>query len=162
MDVHVSISMSPSISNPCDQNAIYDNTIGSYECGCLDGLDGDGMTCEDEGEFLDGSAGDDFKCSGINECKKSIRNCDSNAKCADGYDFKEKDDGTFEGTDVDECDVDAPTDNCVGNHTKCTNTVGSFTCDCDTDKHVAGQGVMNGDGTECIDFESCTGNKNEC
>ena len=85
-----------------------------------------------------------------------------NCECADGYEFKEKDDGTFECADIDECDVDAPTHNCVGDQTKCTNTVGSFTCDCDTDKHVAGQGVMNGDGTQCIDFESCTGDNNEC
>ena len=34
------------ISNPCDQNAICDNTIGSYDCACFDGFDGDGMTCE--------------------------------------------------------------------------------------------------------------------
>ena len=85
-----------------------------------------------------------------------------NCECADGYEFKEKDDGTFECADIDECDVDAPTHNCVGAHTKCTNTVGSFTCDCDTTQHEAGQGVMNGDGTECIDFESCTGDSNEC
>ena len=58
---------------------------------------------------------------------KGIRNRDSNAKCADGYYFKEKDDGTFECADIDEFDVDAPTNNCVGNHTKCTNTVVSHT-----------------------------------
>ena len=67
------------------------------------------------------------------ECLDGIRNGDSNAKCADGCEFKEKDNGTFECADVAECNVDAPTNNCYGNHTKCTYTVGIFTCDCDTD-----------------------------
>ena len=128
----------------CDEDATCSNNNGSYECTGND----------------DDSTGDDFKCS--DECKKGIRNCDSIAKCADGYKFKEKDDGTFECVDIDECDVDAPTNNCVGDHTKCTNTVGSFTCNFDTDKHVAGQGVTNGDEPECIDFESCTSDNNEC
>ena len=53
-------------------------------------------------------------------------------------------------------------ENCVGNHTKCTNTIGSFVSEWDTDKHAAGEGVMNTDQTECIDFELCTDENKAC
>ena len=33
--------------NFCDGNATCTNTLGSYECDCLDGFEGDGLKCLD-------------------------------------------------------------------------------------------------------------------
>ena len=32
-------------SNDCDKNAHCKDTVGSYECTCAEGYDGDGKTC---------------------------------------------------------------------------------------------------------------------
>ena len=57
---------SPSL-NDCDANAACTDTEGSYTCACLDGFEGDGLTC-----------------SNINECADpALNNCDNNAQCQD-------------------------------------------------------------------------------
>ena len=100
----------------------------------------------------------------VNDLPSTARTRAFDCECAAGYKFEDND-GVFTCADVDECTETAEDGsalhNCVGEHTKCTNTIGSFVCECDTTKHEAGQGVMNDDVTECLDFESCTGN-NEC
>ena len=90
--------------NPCDENAIFDNTIDSSDCACHDGSDDNGVKFEDK--CFNGSAvfdknaaysnhngsygctcnigftGDYFKCSDINQCKEGNHDFDSNVSCA--------------------------------------------------------------------------------
>ena len=53
----------------CDPNAACTNTIGSYECGCNEGYDGDGL--------IDG-----LGCANVDECDLGIDECALNATCA--------------------------------------------------------------------------------
>ena len=40
-----------SIENDCHVNATCNNTVGSYECHCVDGFSGNGTTCESKTHF---------------------------------------------------------------------------------------------------------------
>ena len=71
--------------------------------------------------------------------------------CESGYELNTAGDGCV---DIDECITNA--DNCIGEMTICNNNDGGFTCECDTTKHSAGEGVLNDEGTECVDVLSCT------
>ena len=116
----------------CVSNAVCTNTIGSYDCTCNIGYDGDGVA--------DGTA-----CSDINECVAKTHNCDVNASCTNtigsftcscnnGFAFN-----AISGVcdDIDECLTNA--DDCHIMAT-CQNTVGSFDCTCGTDWNGDGHG----------------------
>ena len=84
---------------PCDENATCQNTLGSYNCQCNDGFDGDGFSCVDVSEctILDsrqhqfskfatcsnalgsytckcsyGFKGDGYNCDYIDECELEL------------------------------------------------------------------------------------------
>jgi hypothetical protein len=124
----------------CNDNAECSNTIGSFECECNNGYEGDGVNCVD-----------------IDECTDGLDNCHTEAtctnspgsfecECSEGY---EGDGMTCE--DVDECTVG--TDNCHDN-ADCSNTLGSFTCMCDDG--------FTGDGLVCDDIDECTDGLHNC
>ena len=48
----------------CDLDAMCHNKIGSYNCTCNSGYEGDGINCND-----------------IDECKRDIHQCEVNARC---------------------------------------------------------------------------------
>ncbi|KAL5457061.1 hypothetical protein EMCRGX_G034297 [Ephydatia muelleri] len=120
-------------NNSCGMNANCTNTIGSYQCSCLVGFEGDGVNC-----------------TNINECGRGTNGCSKNATCRDtigsytcscnpGF----SGDG-FNCNDIDECSTGSNT--CAGapNGT-CTNTIGSYNCSCNS-------GYM-GDGRTCVDID---------
>lgn len=145
-------------TDDCDEHATCSNTDGGYECDCLPGYSGDGVTCEQTAcveQCPDNATctpvGDAFECQcdagyttegagcrNIDECTEGVGGnpaCDALATCVDT-------DGSFTcncpsgyttvGTtcmDVDECA--AGTHDCGANET-CQNQPGSFTCMCTT------------------------------
>ena len=113
-------------SDNCNQTCT--NTEGSFTCGCDDGylLDSDGTTCN--GTY----------CEIMIKQQKST--CISEPKictCMQLY-FTVYSHITYFNADIDECGEDS--DNC--NQT-CTNTEGSFTCECNDGY------LLDSDGTTC-------------
>jgi len=126
----------------CHGNATCTDNDGSYECECLIGFSGDGTVCEDVDE-----------CAIPQKRQALENNCDvtlvvstllalmSVAVTMDG-------DG-LTCSNVDKCDVANGSDfvhNCALNAT-CTDTEGSFECECDVE--------YSGNGTVCEDVDEC-------
>ena len=85
---------------PCDENAVCNNTVGSFLCGCKSGFSGDGFICTDMNECFTAPCdrngfctntpgsfnctcnaaltGDGFSCGGVN-C--SVLSCQRNESC---------------------------------------------------------------------------------
>ena len=110
----------------CDPNAECVNKVGTYDCQCLAGYDGDGKTC-----------------TNLDECALGVDSCDSNAECFDT-------DGSFtcacnagyEGdgivcADTNEC-LNPLDNDCSESGKICFNTVGSFECRTPVCKSVSG------------------------
>ncbi|XP_078351938.1 LOW QUALITY PROTEIN: polycystin-1-like protein 2 [Oculina patagonica] len=104
------------LTHNCDVNAQCNNFYGSFNCTCLQGYSGDGVSCPD-----------------VDECQDQTHNCDVNAQCINingsfyciclqGY----SGDGV-NCLDIDECAT--ATHNCHG-VANCYNNEGSFTCEC--------------------------------
>ncbi|KAK7083270.1 hypothetical protein SK128_011952 [Halocaridina rubra] len=121
----------------CSAHATCKNALVLYDCTCLPGYAGDGITCED-----------------INECEEDPERCgfggtcinhpgNYSCTCLDG--FKEEDNTCM---DINECK--AKTDEC---HTfaYCENTIGSYNCQC--------YNSYFGDGRTCT---GCYENEWEC
>eukprot|EP00731_Ephydatia_muelleri_P037026 Em0380g6a len=129
-------------NNSCGMNANCTNTIGSYQCSCLVGFEGDGVNC-----------------SNINECGRGTNGCSKNATCHDtigsytcscnpGF----SGDG-FNCNDIDECSTGNNT--CAGAPNGiCTNTIGSYNCSCNPG--------YTGDGRTCVDIDECITGANNC
>uniref|UniRef100_UPI00358F765B transmembrane cell adhesion receptor mua-3-like isoform X8 n=1 Tax=Myxine glutinosa TaxID=7769 RepID=UPI00358F765B len=162
-----------SATNPCHPNATCTNTVGAYECTCMDGLEGNGTSCSDINECSSDNGGcshdchntaGSFSCScrsgyvlgtnkqclNINECLGENQ-CDANALCLDkngSYSCTCMDGFTGNGqncTDVNECLLR----NYGCNHI-CENTQGSFLCSC-----WLGYSFMEGSITQCVDVNEC-------
>ena len=116
------------LDNDCHQNSTCVNSEGSYNCTCNSGYFGNGKTCEV------GACSDDI-CSLNEEC---VSPTTLDCRCKDG--FEENDSGSC--VDTDEC-LSAKCDENAG----CSNTDGSFECNCQ-------QGFF-GNGLSCI-IGSCS------
>ena len=127
--------------NDCDQNANCINNEGSYRCACKNGFAGDGQTCVNSNECVDGT----HTCSEFANCLD--RNGHFDCECIDGY----AGNGT-DCADLDEC-VNNSHD-CSINTGQCLNTIGSFKCTC-----AVG---FEGSGVDCYNIDECAqGNLNE-
>ncbi|CAH3124373.1 unnamed protein product, partial [Pocillopora meandrina] len=119
-----------SVTNGCDENVKYNNTLRSYKCICEDGFHGNGTNGKD-----------------LDECAEGTHNCDANAECNNtwgSYNCTCKDGFGGNGTsckDLDEC-ADG-THNCDVN-AECNNTQGSYNCKC--------KDGFRGNGTKCTGF----------
>ncbi|RNA33125.1 putative mucin-4 [Brachionus plicatilis] len=107
----------------CDSiSGLCINTIGSYECKCQDGYDGDGFSCQDVDE-----------CDYENTDSSLIAECGQNSVCLNtkgGYECKCLDGFQKIGqkcVDVDECREN--THECQTN-AYCVNKIGSYKCLC--------------------------------
>ncbi|XP_068705742.1 uncharacterized protein [Montipora foliosa] len=166
-----------SSENECHVNATCTNTIGSYNCTCKNGYEGDGENCTDIDECSSknechvnaicantigsynctckrGYGGDGRNCSDIDECL-SHNECHLIANCTNtigSYNCTCKKGYGGDGrncTDIDECSSE---NECHVN-AKCVNTIGSFNCTC--------KKGYEGDGGNCTDIDECSC-ENEC
>ena len=126
-----------SLINQCDDNAQCINLPGSYQCECNVGFYGDGTTCR-EGDCIESD------CPANEQCVSPRR---SDCECEDGYhrDESEMCIDTNECEKENECDENA----------RCSNTGGSYTCECETGFYGTGYSCLAGD---CEDA-SCSGNQ---
>ena len=119
-----------SLIGSCHLNATCSDTVGSYVCSCDSGFHGDGKICE-EGQC------DDRRCPSNQKCVSPTKN---ECCCKDGFSI---DHSRSLCEDIDECFVGH---DCDRNAT-CTNSEGSFSCEC-----ISG---FFGDGKTCVPGE-CT------
>ena len=148
----------------CALDADCTNKVGSFSCACKSGYSGDGTTCKDIDECKAGTAvcdaqascsntpggytcactefweGDGKTCTDVDECATNNGGCGAATamKCSNVIGAEPK------CADIDECA--AQTDACDLN-AECSNTVGSYDCDCN--KGYAG------DGKSCADVNEC-------
>ena len=116
--------------NICDKNAQCKNLPGSHVCACLPGFHGNGTFCEV------GSCSDDI-CPTYEECVSPTR---TDCECKKGF----KRDLYSRCIDEDECS----TSNKCDMNAKCENSVGSFTCSCNSGFYGSGELCSPG---RCID-----------
>ncbi|CBY10238.1 unnamed protein product [Oikopleura dioica] len=137
------------IVNPCG-NSTCENTEGSYSCPCQTGFNHDGDNCVDVDECdLDSPCPDFSTCNNIPstfECGCIVGYVTPyvNETCR-GFDAC----NSFECFDEDECAFDV-----CGENTICTNSDGSYSCNC-----VEGFQLR---GNECIDIDECTPDSGPC
>ena len=121
--------------NICDTNANCVNTDGGFDCSCRKGYFGDGLSC------LRGSC--------------SISNCQENQKCVSPTTLDCECMKGFELNDLSVCvDTDECRNEACDNNAECTNTMGSFSCSCNT-------GFV-GNGLVCSDLDECTMSTHDC
>ena len=144
-------------AHECDPNAVCMNTAGTYVCECGPGfmdLYGDGRICED-----------------INECEENA--CDQlctnmhgsfECSCYPGYEAVYNNEiDRIECIDINECleyegsgdEYEGSSDACLPNSI-CSNTDGSYVCECDPG--YVGDGMITG----CHDVDECIEGTHSC
>jgi hypothetical protein len=118
----------PTKTTVCSRCSHFAQCIGGTFCKCMPGYTGDGFTCNE-----------------LNECIEGIHNCHDKSACTNTFgSFTCKCNVGYYGigtfcNDINECVATfGLTDNCNTN-AKCTNTNGSFTCSCN--EGYVGNGV---------------------
>ena len=158
---------------PCDDRAFCTEQEGSYLCQCLNGLTGDGYTCEDVDECSDATLNACAAPVDIDEdaegSRSVTRSICSNIDVTDefdetwtkGYSCACLDGLEGEGEnclDIDECLVDG--DNTCHAQATCNNFFGrskyelGYTCTCPD--------YLVGDGHACANIDECSNDLNNC
>ena len=158
---------------PCDDRAYCTEREGSYLCECLEGLTGDGYTCDDVDECLDAANNTCAEPVNIDEDAEGPRSVETSlctnidvtgdfdktwtrgysCGCLDG--FEGNGDNCF---DIDECLVDG--DNTCHAQATCNNFFGrskyelGYTCTCPD--------YLVGDGHTCENIDECAPGLNDC
>eukprot|EP00736_Rhodelphis_marinus_P004568 Rmarinus@m.29443 len=118
----------------CSEDATCADVVGSFECTCNTGYDGDGVSCSD-----------------VDECESGAHSCSTLATCVNSPgSFVCTCNAGFTGSgkicvDLDECDWGSH--DCSSGAASCSNADGSFLCACN-----AG---YDGDGVACGDLNEC-------
>ena len=99
-------------------NSICTNTVGGFQCSCLDGWQGDGYYCSDLNECLNSSV-----CGANQIC----RNMAGNFTCLCDTGWTPSTLGDNQCEDLDECALGL---NDCDTFATCINTNGSFSCEC--------------------------------
>ena len=119
--------MNECMTNPCPVLRQCKNTVGSYECGCIDGYQ---SGAEQIFSWLNSISHQYRQIKIVNPCPKFIE-------------------GTDECENVNECDLND--DLCLAKGQFCSDTEGSYECLCDS-----GYEQRNYD-LACIDINECAG-----
>lgn len=141
----------------CQANQECKDTPGDYKCDCKSG-------------YMLKVSGVGDECVDIDECSDNTHNCDKNAKCEnnsgsfeckcnDGYHYGVQDSRSDQCVNINEC-LDFGSSICDDRTTKCTDTIGSYTCDClySGTKNVP---MANSTMQTCVNIDECaTGNYN--
>lgn len=126
----------------CHADAQCTNTVGTFDCSCNAGFEGNGVTCKD-----------------INECETGSHICDANATCENkdgGYkcdcNSGYTGDNGLSCANIDEC-ATSDGNNCHAN-AACTDSAGSYSCSCN-----AG---FWGNSEGCYNIDECGTNAHNC
>lgn len=123
----------------CGQNAICINTLGSYKCACEDGYIGSPpkAACRAPCE--------DIQCGEHSYCKPV--GIEAYCMCEDGWTLNPNDISAG-CQDVNECDTSLGFAGRCGHNAHCSNTLGSFICNCP-------EGYTGDAYNECLDINEC-------
>jgi hypothetical protein len=128
-------------TDDCNTNAVCDNTQGSFACACNVGWRGNGVSCNLVDECL---LPEDNNCSTNATCTENDPSAGFACECKAGF--------VGNGTvcaNIDECDAVSGSNDC-NLHAKCTDTPGSYVCECTT-----GWDGFGSNGTHCFDADEC-------
>ncbi|XP_013418963.1 uncharacterized protein LOC106179759 isoform X2 [Lingula anatina] len=133
--------------NKCSQNGRCKNTGGGYLCECEAGykLANDERTCTVCKDLTYG-----VNCSNFCDCGARSSGCNATLGCYPCYPGWT---GVNCATDIDECGSDP---NICGAGGTCSNTQGSYVCQCNSGY------TKSDDGTSCIDKDECHLGESQC
>jgi Calcium-binding EGF domain len=145
----------------CAPNSKCKDLVGSYECKCNEGFEGDGFTkCKpiNSGSDSESTVENTPSCEDL-DCDVEISYCEMMdtkpaCRCLPGY-YAAK--IGLACHDVDECQ-DSAKNNCH-KHAACENLPGSFSCSCNDGYIDAFNGAY---GTDCKQINECEEGQNDC
>lgn len=123
----------------CGVNAVCINTPGGYNCECAAGFVGTPphVSCR--------APCDDVKCGEHAYCKPD--GIEAYCVCEEGWTF-DPNDIAAGCIDINECDISLALVERCGKNANCTNTLGSFTCQCP-------EGYSGDPFKQCFDIDEC-------
>jgi alpha-tubulin suppressor-like RCC1 family protein len=127
----------------CDPHAHCSSTSSVITCTCQDGYQGSGKVCRATCLSSDGTGGCDVNATCVGGDKSA------SCVCQQGYSG-----GGSTCADIDECK--SATLNKCDKHAKCTNTPGSYSCQCDPHWDDAPGSSMTSRGHACVHADECS------
>lgn len=136
-------------ANECNRYATCTDSDGSYSCECDRGWEGDGIECDDIDMCLTADCGNHDTCYDVVATEDPIG---YDCKCSIGWDEAD----AHCKVDIDEC-----SENRCNRNTKCTNTDGSFECNCNQN-YEPNPGDGSPSALTCLYIDRCAPGVQEC